>query len=125
VPFCKRALRALYALANSNRSAPYCDSSARKRTSEVIVFCTNEPTHLLSTAVRERCILRGVVLIGEGTLAITCVSRSLNAASRLYRVAASAHWVFGLESTRLVGAQWVWGRPMTCAGIRLISRCIG
>src|ERR671912_679330 len=29
VPFCKRALRALYALSNSNRSAPLVDSSAQ------------------------------------------------------------------------------------------------
>jgi hypothetical protein len=34
-----------YALANSNHSTPYSDSSARNRTSEVIVFCTNEPRH--------------------------------------------------------------------------------
>jgi hypothetical protein len=44
LPFCKRALRALYTLVNSNRSTPFVDSSARNRTSEFIVFCTTEPT---------------------------------------------------------------------------------
>jgi hypothetical protein len=50
----KRALSARYALANSNRSMPYPDSSARNRTSEVIVFCTSELRRSLSTGVRER-----------------------------------------------------------------------
>src|SRR5687768_15075133 len=58
VPFSKRALRALYALTNSNRPTPYSDSSARKRTFEVIVFCTNELRRSLSTGVRGREILR-------------------------------------------------------------------
>ena len=43
VPFCKRALRAGYALANFSRSTPYSDSSARNRSFEVIVFCILEP----------------------------------------------------------------------------------
>src|SRR5919112_5474180 len=94
---CKLDLKARYALANCQRSTPYSDSSARNRTSEVIVFCTGEPRRSLSTGVRERCILRSVVLIGDGTLAITCVSRSLNAACCLYRVSASTHWLFGPE----------------------------
>src|SRR5215208_781947 len=38
VLFCKRALRALYALANSNRSVPFSDSRALKRTPSVFVF---------------------------------------------------------------------------------------
>jgi hypothetical protein len=38
VPFCKRVLRALYALISSRRSAPPSVSSARKRNSEAFVF---------------------------------------------------------------------------------------
>jgi hypothetical protein len=39
VQICKRAPSALYALTNSNRSAPFVDSSARKRSSAPFVFC--------------------------------------------------------------------------------------
>ena len=38
MPFCKRALSALYALANSNRSTPPLVSRALKRTPSVFVF---------------------------------------------------------------------------------------
>jgi len=38
VPFCKRTIRALYALTNSNRSAPSVDSSARKANPIPFVF---------------------------------------------------------------------------------------
>jgi hypothetical protein len=69
VPFCKRGLKALYALANSNRSAPYSDSSARNLTSEVIVFCTSEPRRSLSTGVREGafCELRHDGVLGSSS----------------------------------------------------------
>jgi hypothetical protein len=36
--FCKRVLRALYALVNSNCSVPLSDSRALKRTPRVFVF---------------------------------------------------------------------------------------
>src|SRR5829696_3199842 len=38
VPFCKRGLKVLYALANSNRSAPPSVSSARKQSPEPFVL---------------------------------------------------------------------------------------
>ena len=60
VPFPRHAFRALYALTNSNRSTLYSDSSARKRTSEVIAFCTGGPRRSLSTGVRGRGILRSL-----------------------------------------------------------------
>jgi hypothetical protein len=38
VPFCKRGLKTLYALANSNRSVPLVESSARKANPGPFVF---------------------------------------------------------------------------------------
>ena len=38
VPFCKRAPRALYALTNSHRSAPFLDSRALKRMPTIFAF---------------------------------------------------------------------------------------
>ena len=45
VPFCKRTIRALYALTNSNRSAPLVDSSARKANPIPFVFCRIRNDH--------------------------------------------------------------------------------